>query len=52
MSLQRKLSTFTGPKRSLGEVVVNGQKDVKFCGSAENRVDAAKFAAKHVLNPF
>ena len=55
MSLQTKtkLSTFPFPMQQIGDVVLNGKKDIKFHRGAENRVGAAKFARQHnlVLGP-
>ena len=53
MSTLRKLSTFTGPMRCIGDTVLNHKKDIKFHRSTETRAGAAKYAAKHnlVLGP-
>ena len=48
MRSQTKLSTFPYPIQQIGDVVLNAKKDIKFHRSAENRVDAAKYAANTI----
>ena len=45
----KKLNTFTGPMRDIGEVVLSNRKDIKFHRTAESRAGAAKFARNHNL---
>lgn len=43
------LNTFDEPLKSIGKVVLDRKKDIKFHRSAENRVGAQKYAAQHNL---
>ena len=51
MFKDRKLSSFTGPIREIGDVVLNAKKDIRFHKAAENPTTAANYAKAHNLIP-
>ena len=45
----KQLSSFSGPMRSIGDLVLNSKKDIKFHRSAENRAGAERYAKTNGL---